>query len=116
MTPFKPRRLTNEERAQRRAQDREYAQQAVERLRSSNGWQQWLRTRAAFRTNYSLGNQLLIAMQHPTATRVAGFRAWLKLGYVVQKGQRGIRIWAKRAILHRMQPRPIAMSVLPGGV
>jgi hypothetical protein len=37
---------------------------------------------------------LLIAMQHPTATRVAGFRAWLGLGYCVRKGETGIRIWA----------------------
>jgi hypothetical protein len=85
--------LTDEERAQRRAADRQYAQQAVEQLRSSAGWQQWLQTRAAFRT-YSFGNQLLIAMQHPTATRVAGFRAWLKLGYCVRKGETSIRIWA----------------------
>jgi len=86
-------RPTDQERAERRARDREYAQQAVERLRSSNGWQQWLRTRAAFHS-YSLGNQLLIAMQHSTATQVAGFRAWLKLGYCVRKGEKGIRIWA----------------------
>lgn len=85
--------LTEEQRAQRRAQDREYAKQAVERLRSSEGWQQWLHTRAAFHT-YSLHNQLLIAMQHPTATRVAGFRAWLKLGYCVRNGEKAIRIWA----------------------
>ncbi len=93
MGSFKPRRLTDEERAQRRAADRQYAQQAVEQLRSSAGWQQWLQTRAEFRT-YSFGNQLLIAMQHPTATRVAGFRAWLKLGYCVRKGETSIRIWA----------------------
>lgn len=39
-------------------------------------------------------NQLLIAHQCPDATRVAGFRAWLKLGYRVRKGERSIRIWA----------------------
>jgi antirestriction protein ArdC len=86
-------KLTEQQRAERRERDREYAQKAVERLRESDGWQQWLRTRASFRT-YSLGNQMLIAMQHPTAERVAGFRAWLKLGYCVQKGETSIRIWA----------------------
>jgi hypothetical protein len=86
-------KLTEEERAERRERDREYAQKAVEQLKNSDGWQQWLSSRALFRT-YSLGNQLLIAMQHPTAERVAGFRAWLKLGYCVQKGETGIRIWA----------------------
>src|SRR5436305_5871876 len=33
-------------------------------------------------------------MARPTATRVAGFRAWLKLGYVVQRGERAIKVWA----------------------
>lgn len=85
--------LTESQRAERRQRDRAYAQEAVEQLRSSEGWQQWLRTRAAFHS-YSLGNQLLIAMQHPTAIRVAGFRKWLELGYCVSKGQKSIRIWA----------------------
>jgi antirestriction protein ArdC len=30
----------------------------------------------------------------PAATRVAGFRKWLELGYAVRKGEKGIRIWA----------------------
>jgi antirestriction protein ArdC len=86
------RQLTDEERAERRKRDREYARQAVERLRSSEGWRAWLTTRATFH-GYSLGNQLLIAMQRPTATRVAGFTAWLKLGYCVSRGETAIRIW-----------------------
>jgi len=92
--------LSEEERAERRQRDREHARAAVERLRSSEGWQQWLATRRHFHT-YSLGNQLLIAMARPTATRVAGFRSWLQLGYAVRKrpedvpdGQWAIRIWA----------------------
>ena len=98
--PEHRRQLTDEQRAQRRAQDREYAHRAVEQLRSSDGWNAWLTARASFR-NYSLGNQLLIAMARPTATRVAGFRAWLKLGYSVGKrpdgvpeGAWAIKIWA----------------------
>lgn len=86
-------RLTDEERTERRRGERELARQAVERLRSSDGWQAWLSTRRHFHT-YSLRNQLLIAMTRPTATRVAGFRAWLQLGYAVNKGERAIRIWA----------------------
>jgi len=85
-------RLTDEERAERRCADREFAREAVERLRSSEGWQTWLATRRHFH-HYSLGNQFLIAMQRPTATRVAGFRAWLKLGYAVQRGEKAIHIW-----------------------
>jgi antirestriction protein ArdC len=66
---------------------------SIEALRSSEGWQRWLTVRRHFRT-YSLHNQLLIAHQRPGSTRVAGFRAWLGLGYAVRKGERGIRIWA----------------------
>jgi hypothetical protein len=84
--------LSDEERAERRRADREFARQAVAQLRSSEGWQRWLATRAHFHS-YSFGNQLLIAMQRPGATRVAGFRAWLKLGYCVNRGERAIRIW-----------------------
>ena len=43
---------------------------------------------------YSLGNVLLIGMQCPRATHVAGFRAWQRLGRRVRKGERGIRIMA----------------------
>ncbi len=71
--------LSDEERAERRRQDRESAQEAIELLQSSEGWQAWLASRRHFRS-YSFANQCLIAMQKPTATRVAGFRAWLKLG------------------------------------
>lgn len=84
--------LSEEERAERRRADREFARKAVEQLRSSEGWQAWLATRGRFH-RYSLTNQLLIAMQRPAATRVAGFRAWLNLGYCVQRGERAIRIW-----------------------
>lgn len=44
--------------------------------------------------NYSFGNCLLIARQRPTATRVAGFHAWKKLGRSVNKGEKGICILA----------------------
>jgi hypothetical protein len=87
------RQLTDEERAERRERDREYARKAVEQLRSSEGWKAWLTARASF-DGHSLGNQLLIAMQRPRATRVAGFQAWLRLGYCVSRGETAIRIWA----------------------
>lgn len=85
--------LTKEQRAERRAADREFAAQAVEQLRGSQGWKDWLTVRASFRT-YSPTNTLLIALQLPTATRVAGFKAWIKLGYCVRKGETALRIWA----------------------
>lgn len=86
-------RLSDQQRAERRRADREFAREAVQRLRTSEGWHAWLASRRHFH-QYTLGNQLLIAMQRPDATRVAGFRAWLKLGYAVRRGQQAIRIWA----------------------
>jgi antirestriction protein ArdC len=57
------------------------------------------RTAAKFRT-YSLNNQLLIALQRPEATRVAGYRAWQGLGRQVRKGERGIAIFAPIIVKH----------------
>ena len=94
----KPRRrirrpLTDEEKAARRAAERELVKRSVEQLRSSEGWQAWLRSRSHFH-RYSLTNQLLIAVQHPTATSVGSFKRWREGGYKVMKGEHGIRIWA----------------------
>lgn len=44
--------------------------------------------------HYSFGNVLLIAIQRPDATHVAGFHAWKKLGRYVKKGEKGITILA----------------------
>jgi hypothetical protein len=44
--------------------------------------------------SYSFGNILQIARQRPTATRVAGIRAWNELGRFVKKGEKGIQILA----------------------
>jgi len=44
--------------------------------------------------NYSFGNVLLIARQRPTATHVAGMRAWNELGRRVKRGEKGIAILA----------------------
>ncbi len=92
-TRTRGRARTDEERAERRAAEREQMREAVEALRTSEGWRRWLTVRRHFHA-YSFHNQLLIAMQCPQATRVAGFRKWLELGYAVQKGERAIRIWA----------------------
>jgi len=43
---------------------------------------------------YSIRNVMLIASQKPTATHVAGFHAWHKLGRFVKKGEKGILILA----------------------
>lgn len=85
-------KLTDAERQAKREADHAKARQAVEALQSSEGWQRWLSLRRHFH-RYSLANQLLIALQNPNATRVAGFRAWLKLGYCVRRGETALRVW-----------------------
>ncbi len=91
-TATKP-RPGEEQRAERREADRDRIAAAVAALQSQEGWQRWLATRRHFHS-YSFQNQLLLALQMPDATRVAGFRKWLELGYCVRKGERGIRIMA----------------------
>ena len=85
--------LTEAQREQRRIEQRELVVASIEQLRSSDGWGAYLAARARFRS-YSARNVLMILQQHPTATRVAGFRAWLDLGWCVTKGSTAIRIWA----------------------
>src|SRR4051812_623080 len=97
-------RLSDAEREQRRAEDRDRVQQAARQLLSSEGWRRWVRVRARNGlSRYSLWNQLLIALACPQATFVAGFRAWLELGYCVREGERAIRIMAPMAIKEREQ-------------
>ena len=54
---------------------------------------EYLATMARFHP-YSAGNQLLIHLQRPTATHIAGYQTWKKLGRQVKKGEKGILIQA----------------------
>lgn len=53
----------------------------------------YLATVAKFH-RYSFGNCLLIALQRPDATQVAGFHRWKELGRQVKKGEKGVAIFA----------------------
>ena len=107
MSKQSSRRYTEQERAQRRAQDRERLQHAARELLSSDGWARWVRTRAMFHS-YSAGNCMLLAMQcyqrGIVPTRIAGFRTWLKLGRVVRKGETALRILPDRRASAWMTP------------
>jgi antirestriction protein ArdC len=59
----------------------------------SDVMRQYLAAMAKFH-RYSFGNILLIYVQRPTATHVAGFHTWKKLGRYVRKGESGIAILA----------------------
>jgi len=56
------RRLSEQQRTERRREDRERLRRAAEELLSSEGWARWVRVRAMFHS-YSAGNCMLIAMQ-----------------------------------------------------
>ncbi len=61
----------------------------------------YLATMARFH-HYSWGNALLIHLQRPDATHVAGFHTWRKLGRIVKRGEHGIAILAP--MLFRRKP------------
>jgi antirestriction protein ArdC len=68
-------------------------EQALETACTAGGWRAYLTTQARF-YRYSFRNLLMIQIQNPDATRVAGFHDWLKLGRHVRKGEKGLAILA----------------------
>ena len=65
----------------------------------------YLATLARFH-RYSMGNVLLIGMQRPGATRVAGVRARNKLGRHVKQGEKGIRIYGPIVWRKKSEEKP----------
>jgi len=87
---FKP----DAEIAQQKRQDAlEKLTQGIKELLDSGDWQKYLRTQAKF-YRYSFNNCMLINMQRPDASQVAGFSTWKQLGRQVRKGEKGISILA----------------------
>jgi antirestriction protein ArdC len=76
---------------------------SVEELKQSDAWKAMLKVQARFH-KYSASNQLMIYMQAPTATQVAGFRQWQGMGRQVQKGERGIKIFAPMTVRDKDDP------------
>ena len=104
MSKKSTRRLSEDERAERHRADRERLKLAAEELLTSEGWRRWVRVRASFHS-YSAGNCMLLALQcHQRGIvpqRIAGFRAWLKLGRCVRKGEAALRILAPVTVKQR---------------
>jgi len=67
--------------------------EGVDEIQESDNFREFLLTMSKFH-DYSIGNLILITMQRPDATRVAGFRTWQELGRWVKKGEKGIAILA----------------------
>ena len=69
-------------------------EQGITELFDSERYKEYLKVMSKFH-NYSFNNTLLIAMQKPDASLVAGFSAWKNnFGRNVMKGQKGIKIIA----------------------
>ena len=69
-------------------------EQGLQDLFNSESYRNYLATMSKFH-NYSFNNTLLIAMQKPDATLVAGYKAWQKnFERHVNKGEKAIRILA----------------------
>lgn len=73
----------------------------------SEALKQYLKAMGRFH-RYSLGNMLLIRFQKQSATHVAGFRAWQRLGRHVKKNERGIAIMAP--VVYRKERPPAGQA------
>lgn len=69
-------------------------EQGLKELFESERFKEYLKTMSKF-YNYSFNNTLLIAMQKPDATLIAGYTAWQRnFDRYVMKGEKGIKILA----------------------
>ncbi|MGM9614676.1 MAG: ArdC-like ssDNA-binding domain-containing protein [Oscillospiraceae bacterium] len=67
--------------------------QGVRDVFESGQYAEYLKTVSKFHS-YSFRNVILILIQYPEASRVAGFNTWKKLGRTIRKGEKGIAILA----------------------
>ena len=80
-------------------QAKQLTDQAIEQLAAalkqgrSETLTRYLATMAKFH-RYSFTNIMLIFIQRPTATHVAGFHTWLKFSRYVRKGEKGMGLFA----------------------
>ena len=92
--PVIPIVLTSEKPAEKLKEITDRLEQGITELFDSERYREYLRVMSKFH-NYSFNNTLLIAIQKPDASLVAGFSAWKNnFGRNVIKGQKGIKIIA----------------------
>ena len=86
--------LTSEKPADKLKEITDRLEQGIAELFESERYKEYLRVMSKFH-NYSFNNTLLIAMQKPDASLVAGFSSWKNnFGRNVMKGEKGIKIIA----------------------
>ena len=81
----------------------ERLEQGVKEIFTSERYTEYLDTMSKFH-NYSFNNTLLITMQKPDATLVAGYQAWQKkFNRHVKRGEKGIQIIAPTPVKEKQE-------------
>ena len=92
--PVNPIILTADKPAEKLKEITDRLEQGITELFDSERYKEYLQVMSKFH-NYSFNNTLLIAMQKPDASYIAGFNAWKNnFGRNVMRGEKGIRILA----------------------
>lgn len=85
----------------------EKLEQGVKDMLTSENYAEYLKTMSQF-YNYSFNNTILIAMQKPDATLVAGYQAWQKkFNRHVKRGEKGIQIIAPAPVKEKEEVEKI---------
>ena len=92
--PVTPIMLNAEKPAEKLKEITDRLEQGISELFESDRYKEYLSVMSKFH-NYSFNNTVLIAMQKPDASLIAGFNAWKnEFGRNVKRGEKGIRIIA----------------------
>lgn len=82
-------------------------EQGIQALFESDKYMEYLRTMSRFH-HYSLNNTILIAMQRPDATLVAGFKKWRdQFSRNVKRGEKSIKIIAPTPIKKKIEKKRV---------
>ena len=92
--PSRPIELTAQKPAEKMKEITDKLEQGIQDLFESDRFKEYLQVMSKFH-NYSFNNTLLIAMQKPDATLIAGYNSWKNLfGRQVSRGAKGIKVIA----------------------
>lgn len=92
--PSRPIELTAQKPAEKMKEITDRLEQGIQDLFESDRFKEYLQVMLKFH-NYSFNNTLLIAMQKPDATLIAGYNSWKNLfGRQVTRGAKGIKVIA----------------------
>ncbi|EOS25471.1 hypothetical protein C806_01598 [Lachnospiraceae bacterium 3-1] len=92
--PSRPIELTAQKPAEKMKEITDRLEQGIQDLFESDRFKEYLQVMSKFH-NYSFNNTLLIAMQKPDATLIAGYNSWKNLfGRQVSRGAKGIKLIA----------------------